>query len=526
LHRVSLLKSELFAALETVAWPALLVDEGGVILDANAAATSSFGSTLGQGAAALDAIWAPANPVKPAAILSRWDQAPTPVSPVKFTLVDGAVATFQCALAPVETAGRRCFLVQLFPVSSSAASGHTARFTASPSAPAPQPTAPSSPAPATAESGAVLKQKLDCALQLTRTVALDFNNTLTGILGHTSLILSKIEPQSPWRTSLQEIEKAVEKAAEIAYDLAAFSWQEKPAASQKAGNLNELLTRTSELFQASNSNIIWTLQFEPRLYSANFDEPKIQQCFVKILDNAVQAITGDGRITIRTRNLDLTDALVDANARLPAGRYVCAEIADTGGGIASEHLPRVFEPFFTTKQSPKHRGLGLAWAYGIVTTHNGFIAISSSVGQGTSVRVYLPALQKIVRGTPSRDEDLSGDKTVLLVDDEDLLLTMGQMILSSYGYRVITANNGQKALEWLQRPEPHIDLLITDLVMPGMSGKELIDRARKIAPEMKILYTSGYVQPGSPERSTYLQKPFNSQDLLRKVKQVFSDAAN
>src|SRR6185503_7653242 len=236
---------------------------------------------------------------------------------------------------------------------------------ACPSTPGPQSPAPL-PASASVEPGVALRQRLDCVLQLTRTVALDFNNTLTGILGHASLILSKIEPGSPWRGSLVEIEKAAEKAAEIAYDLAAFSWQDKPAASQKAGSLNELLTATTELFQSGGVNIIWALQFEPRLYSANFDEQKMQLVFIKILDNAVQAMGNEGRIILRTRNLDLAEPLQDANIKLPAGRYVCTEIADSGSGIAPEHLPRIFEPFFTTKQGPKHRGLGLAWVYGIV----------------------------------------------------------------------------------------------------------------------------------------------------------------
>jgi CheY-like chemotaxis protein len=525
---VSSPKPEIFAALENASWPALLVDAAGLVVRANPTAAKALGPAINTGSAPLLSVWAAANPLKPDAILAKWDQSPTPVAPVKFTTAGGVAMTFQCTIAPVLNDGVRFFLFQLFPATAAPSGDNTAWFTKSSFTPAPQPTAPPSPSPATAESGVAFKQKLDCALQLTRTVALDFNNTLTSILGHASLILGKIEPTSPWRPSLQEIEKAAEKAAEIAYDLAAYSWQDKPATSQKAGNLNDLLIKTSELFQAANGNIMWAMQFEPRLLSSSFDEAKIQQCFIKILDNAVQAISDAGRITVRTRNVELAEPLVDGTVKLPAGRYVCAEIADSGCGISPEHLPKVFEPFFTTKQGPKHRGLGLAWVYGIVTTHNGFVALSSSVGQGTSVRVYFPALGKVARGSITKDEDLSGDKTVLLVDDEDLLLTMGQMILSSYGYRVITANNGTKALEWLQRPEPRIDLMITDLVMPGMSGKELIDQARKVAPDVKILYTSGYVQPGASERSTYLQKPFSSQDLLRKVKHVFqgAEAAN
>ncbi|HEY6169133.1 MAG TPA: ATP-binding protein [Verrucomicrobiae bacterium] len=515
------LTSEFFGALESAGWPALLVENTGAIRHANAAAVSAFGATVSGETALLSAIWAPDNAHKAEQFLARWEQTPTPAAGLKFLLKGGATAEFLCAISLASYDQQKYFLIQLLPAAPPVPNAAAAAPTA-PSSPAPRPTAPA-PSPQTVESGVALKQKLDCALQLTRTVALDFNNTLTGILGHASLVLSKIEPGNPWRSSLVEIEKAAEKAAEIAYDLAAFSWQEKPAASQKAGNLNELLTETSELFQSSGTNVMWALQFEPRLYSANFDGPKMQQVFIKILDNAVEAIAAEGRVIVRTRNLDLAEPLQDVSAKLPAGRYICAEIVDTGGGITPENLPRIFEPFFTTKQAPKHRGLGLAWVYGIATNHNGFVAVSSSVGQGTSVRVYLPALQKFVRGASGagKDEDLTGDKTVLIVDDEDLLLTMGQMVLSAYGYRVFTANNGQKALEWLQRSEPRIDLLITDLVMPGMTGKELIDHTRRVAPEVKIIYTSGYTQPGHNERKAFLPKPFSSQDLLRKVKDVF-----
>jgi len=522
---VNTLTSELFGALESAGWPALLVENTGVIRRANAAAATALGATVSGETALLSAIWAPANPQKAEQFLARWEQAPAQAARLKFLVKGGATAEFLCAISVAHRGEQKYFLIQLLPAPPPVPNVAAAAPTA-PSSPAPRPSAPA-PSPPPVESGVALKQKLDCALQLTRTVALDFNNTLTGILGHASLVLSKIEPGNPWRSSLVEIEKAAEKAAEIAYDLAAFSWQDKPAASQKAGNLNELLTKTTELFQSGGPNIMWALQFEPKLYSANFDDPKMQQTFVKILDNAVQAIDAEGRIIVRTRNVELAEPLQDANAKLPPGRYVCAEIADSGSGIVPENLPRIFEPFFTTKQAPTHRGLGLAWVYGIVTNHNGFVAVSSSIGKGTSVRVYLPAQQKFVRSGASqgKDEDLSGDKTVLLVDDEDLLLTMGQMVLQSYGYRVYTANSGQKAIEWLQRPEPRIDLLITDLVMPGMTGKELIDQARKIAPDLRIVYTSGYVQQGHNDRKAYLPKPFTSQDLLRKVKDILGPSS-
>jgi len=202
---------------------------------------------------------------------------------------------------------------------------------------------------------------------------------------------------------------------------------------------------------------------------------------------------------------------------------VCVEVTDTGAGIPAEIMPRIFEPFFTTKGS-RHRGLGLAWVYGIITNHGGAVSISSEPGQGASVRMYLPATRKIVRAAPAAPGDLSGTQTILFVDDEDLLLTMGQMILSSYGYTVLTASSGQKALEILAKSKKKIDLVITDLVMPNMSGRELSEEILRVAPGTRILWSSGYVRSsGAEEHERYLQKPFTSQDLLRKVKEVLTE---
>jgi len=235
----------------------------------------------------------------------------------------------------------------------------------------------------------------------------------------------------------------------------------------------------------------------------------------------MQALRDRGHITVQTRNIELAQPTQDRNVHLAAGAYVCVEISDNGCGIEPEVLPRVFEPFFTTKRGGNHRGLGLAWVYGIVTNHGGGVAISSQPSVGTSVRVYLPAENRIVRDQSLAPGDLTGNQTVLIVDDEDLLLTMGQTILSAYGYRVLTANGGQKALDILAQKEPAVDLVITDLVMPAMSGRELIDHIRQTAPGIRIICTSGYVWPvGQENHDTYLQKPFTSQELLLRVKEA------
>jgi two-component system cell cycle sensor histidine kinase/response regulator CckA len=195
------------------------------------------------------------------------------------------------------------------------------------------------------------------------------------------------------------------------------------------------------------------------------------------------------------------------------------EITDTGAGIEAESLPRIFEPFFTTKKAP-HRGLGLALVYGIISNHGGGVAISSMPGKGTSARVYLPAEKsRIHDSSGSADTGLRGTATVLVVDDESLLLTMSETILSEFGYKVLTATNGQKALQVLAQPGNRIDLIVTDLVMPGMGGRELIEKIRQQGLDIPIMCTSGYVLPEDKQAASgYLQKPFTSTELLIKVK--------
>jgi CheY-like chemotaxis protein len=236
-----------------------------------------------------------------------------------------------------------------------------------------------------------------------------------------------------------------------------------------------------------------------------------------VLENAIEALPAGGRIDVRTRNVELATPTQDRNARLSPGAYVCAEIADNGPGMEPAVLGRMLEPFFTTKK--EHRGLGLALAYGIVTNHAGAIAISSEPGSGTSVRLYLPADQYAVKSNPATAGDLRGDQLILVVDDEDLLLTMAETVLTAHGYSVLTANNGQKALELLSQHDSGISLVITDLVMPAMSGRELVEKIRLLSPETPVLCTSGYVRPvGQQEDPFYLQKPFTSQELLLKLK--------
>ena len=491
--------------LQKADWPVLLLRTTGKVLRANQAAILAFGGGIEKADATLASIWPGQDQAAAQQFLSFSQSPARPI--VKMTLKDGSSGVFEARLCA--TADERACLLQLLP------------------APPPSKIEPSpagtSQAPGEVDANLAHKQKLDCALQLARSVALDFNNALTSILGHASLLLSKTESTHPWRNSLTEIEKSAAKAAEIANDLGAFSRQEKDAKAHATGNLNLLVERTLDAFQGSmTKSITITRQLESKLYTASFEEAKMQQALAKLLENAVESIVGEGRISVQTRNVTLAKPTQDGAAKLAPGNYVCAVISDTGTGIAPEVMPRIFEPFFTTKGT-RHRGLGLAWVYGIVTNHGGGVGVSSQPLAGTIVRLYLPATGRIVRAAPIASADLNGNQTVLLVDDEDLLLNMGQMVLSSFGYTVLTANSGKKALEIFSTSKKKIDLVITDLVMPNMSGRELSEQILALKPETRILWSSGYVRAAeTQEQERYLQKPFSSQDLLRKVKEILT----
>jgi len=483
-------------SLANARWPVLLVDPTGAIAEMNSAARRLFEALPTAAALSLKDIWHAENAQSVEKFLASLDNNTAPVTNLKVWSKDGLMQTAWVSWCRIEQEQHKYFLLQWMP---------------------------ELPTDATGDSNALVqKQKLDCALQLARSVALDFNNALTSILGHTSFVLSRMEQGNPWRNSLLEVEKAAGAAAEIASDLGAFSRPEKETRGHTSGNLNLLVQRTVEYFRQTPASepVTWSVILERQPFAAKFDEAKLQQALLKVLENSVQALKGSGRITVQTRNIQLAEKTQDRNVQLHAGAYLCVEINDNGCGILPDALNRVFEPFFTTK-GRDHRGLGLAWVYGIMTNHGGGVAISSQPDEGTSVRLYLPAEARMFKESAVAASDLNGSQTILMVDDEDLILTMGQAVLSAYGYRVLTAASGRAGLDLLSAQEKPVDLVITDLVMPGMSGRELVEKIHQQFPAAKVLCTSGYVWPvGQQKEGDYLQKPFTSQDLLLAVKRA------
>mgnify|MGYP001545312409 CR=1 FL=1 len=502
------MKPDVVFGLESSAWPALLVTPAGEVMLANTAAKTVFGAAFKDIPAPLAPVWAPENGVTPADFFARLEQSQQPSGLLKFRTAAGSATAVNVAICPFHNDGKKWFVLQLLPANSS-----------------PPAAAPPENSKAANVGDAALKQKLDCVMQLAKTVSLDFNNALTGVLAHTSLLLGKAEPEHPWRRSLLEVEKSAARAAEIANELAQFSRQEKETRKAPAGNLNLVAGRCVEIFQNTHgTRFTWKLALERALFVARFDEAKVQQALTKIFENAVESfgVSGSGQIAVQTRNVELTEPTQDRNVQLKAGAYVCVEITDNGGGIDAEAMPRIFEPFFTTKRPP-HRGLGLALVHGMISNHGGGVAISSQPGAGTSARVYLPAENILIQAPAVGATELHGTGTVLVVDDEGIVLTMAETILSDFGYKVLTASSGQKALSLLSQPGTKVDLVITDLVMPGMGGRELAERIRQTNPHLPIMPTSGYVMPEDKQSGAgFLQKPFTSSQLLIKVKSAMT----
>jgi signal transduction histidine kinase len=535
--------------LDGAKWPVLVVDLTGKVHRCNQAVRSQL-SASGKDIGHLEEVWTPENGCSAADFVKRVAAASIPTFPLRLkTKADGELKPFTTHICHIQEQDRKLTVLQ-FHGRKTAVSGTTMmarEAVANAAEPAPVAAAaaaqPATPPPvetaalaggsdALADGEIPLdpmlsasdQRKLMCALQLTRTVAMDFNNALTSILGHTTHLLNKVDEGDPNRNSLEQIERSVERAAQVAFDLAAFSREEKEMYPAAAANLNKLVRRVVDQYKLKTAaEVSWRTSLDTKLHSATFVEAKMHQAVEKVLDNAVEAVGDSGTLTVSTFNKVFEAETYDGYAKIVPGVYVCLEINDSGIGIPDNKLPKVMDPFFTTKEG--HRGLGLAWTYGLITNLSGCIAVVSEPGQGTTVRIYLPAGGvEDVEDLYESDDELRGEQSVLIVDDEELLRTMGEMVLSSYGYDVMTAANGRAALDLLETEgTPAVDLVVTDLVMPHMDGYALIENLKKHKPDLKIICCSGNFRPSNKELGiTYLQKPFDSMDLLRAVKKVLS----
>ena len=370
-------------------------------------------------------------------------------------------------------------------------------------------------------------QKMEAVGRLAGGVAHDFNNLLMVINGYTEVLLQKPTADTDMRQKIKSIQQAADRAAALTRQLLAFS--RKQLLELKVVDLNAVITDMERLLRPLiGENIELVTFLSPDASQARADASQLEQVLMNLVVNARDAIAESGKITIESSNVEVRPNMAEPWYIQP-GRYAVISVRDTGHGMDRETLLRVFEPFFTTKEKGKGTGLGLSTVYGIVKQSNGYVFAESQVGVGTTFYVYLPraedTLEEIIPAL-KQEAEKGGSETVLLVEDEDSVRELVQVTLSARGYKVLEAANGEAALQMAVAEPGPIEILVTDVMMPGMGGRELAKRLCIMRPDMRVLYLSGYTEdavaaPGGLGPGTaFLQKPFTLQSLAKKVREV------
>ncbi len=369
-------------------------------------------------------------------------------------------------------------------------------------------------------------QKMESIGTLAGGIAHDFNNLLMGIQGNASLMLLNIDPSHPNYGRLKRIEEQVQSGADLTRQLLGFAqggrYEVKPA------DINDILEKSSSMFGRTKKEISMHRKYGKDLWRVEVDRGQMEQAFMNLYVNAWQAMPGGGEIYLETENFTMDDEQAPAYAVKP-GRYIKITMTDTGTGMDDITRERIFDPFFTTKGMGRGTGLGLATVYGIIKGHGGTVNVGSEPGQGTKFVIYLPASEreavkeKAVTGTID-----GGTETILLVDDEKMVLEVSKELLEAMGYMVYAAGSGREAIAVYIEKRNEIDLVILDMIMPGMSGGETFDCLREINPGIKVLLSSGYSITGQAQEildrgcNGFLQKPFNPEKFSSRVREMLA----
>jgi signal transduction histidine kinase/ActR/RegA family two-component response regulator len=377
-------------------------------------------------------------------------------------------------------------------------------------------------------------QKMEAVGRLAGGVAHDFNNLLTVIGNYTALVLEDMAEEDPRRADLQEVHKASERAARLTRQLLAFSRRQvmQPRPLDLAAVVGDMAGMLRRLI---GENIALSVKSRPGVGLAQADPVQVEQILLNLVVNARDAIAGQGTITIDTGNADLDHEFARLHEGARPGSYVMLAVSDTGCGMDKETQRHVFDPFFTTKEKGKGTGLGLATVYGIVKQSGGYVAVYSEPGSGSVFRVYLPraATQQLAPRVASRPaaRPAAGTGTILLVEDEANVRELVQKVLTRHGYRVLTAGDGLAAAELASRHTGPIQLVLADVVMPHLSGRELVERLSHNHPEIRVLYMSGYADEALAQRgalgadASFLPKPFATRELLKAVRDALDRAS-
>ena len=383
------------------------------------------------------------------------------------------------------------------------------------------------------EEQVILSQKMEAIGRLAGGVAHDFNNILTAIGGYTDLLLADLPAGDHRRHDVEEISQAAQRAAGLTHQLLAFS--RRQVLQPKVISFNALVPDIEKMLRRLiGEDILLATVLDRRLGNVRADPGQLEQVIVNLAVNARDAMPNGGRLTIETRNVELDEVYATDHPSVKPGRYVMLAVTDTGVGMDEETKARIFEPFFTTKVRGKGTGLGLATVYGIVQQTGGHIWPYSEPGRGTTMRVYLPRVDDPTDPIEHPGDAalaVGGTETILIVEDEAPVRAVTRQLLQRNGYTVMEAADGPAALALVdgEAAGQHIDLLLTDVIMPGMSGRELADQLRVRRPNLRVLFMSGYtddavVRHGMLEPGlAYLEKPFRPTTLLRKVRGVLEN---
>jgi len=374
-------------------------------------------------------------------------------------------------------------------------------------------------------------QQLEAIGRLAGGVAHDFNNLLGVILGHAQLVQEKTENSEHAKAGLSHIRRAAEQAASLTQRLLAFS--RKQVLRPRILDLNEIVVEMQKMLsRVIGEDIELVTHLHPSLAGVKADRSQLEQVLMNLVINARDAMPQGGRLRMETANVEIDEAFARKNPGMAPGRHVLLTVTDTGHGMDAETLEHAFEPFFTTKEAGKGTGLGLATVYGIVKQSEGHIAVSSEVGKGTCFHIYLPAETGL---SLDQVEEVAadvqgGNETILIVEDQAELREVTRIFLESYGYYVLEASDAAEALRLAGDTSTTIDLILTDVIMPGLSGRQLVEQVQNIRPKIKVIYMTGYtddmvvhhkvLEPGV----ALLQKPFLRLELVRKVRTILDHA--
>lgn len=377
-------------------------------------------------------------------------------------------------------------------------------------------------------------QKMEAIGRLAGGIAHDFNNLLTAINGYSDLSLRKLEPGNPVRHNLEEIRKAGDRAADLTRQLLAFS--RKQIMKPKFFNLNQTVADINKMLaRLIGEDIEIVTKLDSELGQVRADPGHIEQMLVNLVVNARDAMSNGGKLTIETANVSLDNAYAKRHFPVISGQYILLAITDTGIGMDKETLDNIFEPFFTTKAVGSGTGLGLSTVHGIVKQSGGDIWVYSEINKGTTFKIYLPRVFGEVENLDLLDLDTEqpqGRGTILLVEDNEQVANIVYASLVGNGYEVLKASHGDEAISICQLYDGQIDLLLTDVVMPRMTGPEVAEHIRNIFPEISVLYISGYTENSVvhqrvlDEGILFLEKPFTPDALLRKVREILSEKQN